>query len=234
MPNHSLLIFGASGMIGSEFLTQALADEEINRVTVILRKEIDIQHPKLRQIIHRDFLDYQNLINEFKSHTACIWALGISQTQVGKEDYIKITYDYTIQAAKAMLKVNPEMHFLFISGLGADVKEKSFTLFGRIKGRTEKVLSLLGCKRLLIVRPGGVQASKTNNNEPFLHKFISPFYTILNKLVPSLFITSNELAKVGVHILKNDYQTGTFSNNDLRKIMNNNLNRFPIKNTWLF
>src|ERR1700751_3810962 len=115
-----LILTGATGTAGSETLTQALLDKEVTEVIALQSKPLNIQHPKLKVIIDNDFLNYAGLESEFKNADACIWALGISQTQVSKAEYEVITYDYTVNAAKAMLAANPNITFVFLSGMGAD------------------------------------------------------------------------------------------------------------------
>lgn len=56
----------------------------------------------------------------------------------------RITHDYTLSAARAFKQLGtPEkpFSFVYISGEGADQAEKSWTLFGKVKGRTEKALA---------------------------------------------------------------------------------------------
>src|SRR5690242_13416322 len=113
-----LIITGATGMVGSEVLRQAITDNEIESITIIVRRPTDITHPKLKTILHQNFLDYSSLENEFKTNDALIWCLGISQNVVGKDEYIKITYDFAVAAAKAVVQSNNKLRFLFLSGRG--------------------------------------------------------------------------------------------------------------------
>jgi nucleoside-diphosphate-sugar epimerase len=108
-----LIITGATGMVGSEVLRQAISDNDIESITIIVRRATDITHPKLKTILHQNFLDYSNLTDVFKNNDAVIWCLGISQNQVNKEEYIKITYDYTVAFARDMLNANSNLAFLF-------------------------------------------------------------------------------------------------------------------------
>jgi hypothetical protein len=52
-----LVIVGATGMVGGYALRYALDNPSVGVVTVIGRKKLDISHPKLRQVLHRDFAD---------------------------------------------------------------------------------------------------------------------------------------------------------------------------------
>src|SRR5690349_11759517 len=99
----NLLITGATGMVGSEAVRQALLDPSIQRVTALVRRPLTIQHPKLQVVLHHDFLNYVGLEDLFRRHDACLWCLGISQTQVSTAEYRRITHDFTLASARAML-----------------------------------------------------------------------------------------------------------------------------------
>lgn len=201
-----IIVTGATGMVGSEVVRQALTDNDITKVTALVRRPLTIQHPKLDVIIHKDFLDYTSLADVFKDTDACIWCLGVSQLQVNKEEYIKITHDYTIEAAKAMMKAIPSVSFLFVSGAGADNTEKSKTIFAREKGRTENDLKKLSLKNLYIIRPGSIKPVNGYSNAPFAYRVgyavIKILYPVVKILSPSFIIKSTEIAKAVLHISK--------------------------------
>ena len=141
-----LILTGVTGFVGNEVLYQAINDSGIERVVAITRRPSGTSHAKLTEVVLRNFLDYSEIGEHLKAD-ACIWCLGVSQTEVDKEEYIRITHDYTLAAARAMFAANPRMQFCFVSGRGADQDEKSRTLFGKIKGRTEKDLQTLNEER---------------------------------------------------------------------------------------
>src|SRR5471032_1637194 len=137
-----IILTGATGFAGGEVLRQALLDPEIEQVTVLTRRTLGLSHAKLKELIVSDFLDYSNV--DLSGHDACIWCLGISQTQVREAEYIRITLDYTLAAARAMYAANPQLRFCFLSGRSADPEEQQKALFARIKGRAERQLAELG------------------------------------------------------------------------------------------
>jgi len=220
-----IIIFGATGVIGSECVRQAIQDKDIEQITVITRRDLDknITSDKLNIVTHTDFLDYNALLNVFTNHQGCIWALGISQTAVNESEYIKITYDYTLAAAKAMSSVNPDMRFVFVSGMGADSTEQSRFLFGRIKGKTENdLVKESGLKEIYTVRPGGVLSSQTNSNKPWYERSLQPLARVLKVFKPSWFITSIGLARAILYIVKNGHHATLFENQDLKDIISEN------------
>lgn len=216
-----LIITGVTGVAGSETLRQALVDPRITRVTAISRRPISLQHEKLRVIVIKDFLDYSPIMNDLKDHDACLWCLGVSQNQVkSDEEYHTITYEYAMTAAKVLLSVNPNIVFGFVSGMGADSTEKSKTLFARVKGKTENALLKLPFKKLYIFRPGGIQPIRKKENPIWYEYILNPIlFPLMRLFVPSMIITSVELAKVMIHILFNGAPKTVLENKDLRNII---------------
>ena len=121
---------------------------------------------------------------------------------MSKEEYHTITYDYTMEAAKAMLQANPSIAFVFVSGGGADSTEKSRTLFARVKGKTENALLRLPFKKLYMARPAGIKPIHQNRNAPLTNKIFIPLFPIFELLMPNLVISSVQLAKVLLHMAK--------------------------------
>ena len=197
-----IIITGATGMVGSEVVRQAILDDAITEITAIVRKPLSISHPKLKIVLHQNFLDYTALSETFKANDACLWCLGISQTQVNKEEYHTITYDYCVAAADAMLKVNPAINFIFLSGAGADSEEKSRTLFARVKGKTENALQKLPFKKLYIARPAAIRPIAKREKAPLFEKILRPLFPIFQLIIPSQIITSVDLAKALLHLAK--------------------------------
>ena len=152
-----LIVTGSTGTAGSELIRQAITDPDVEKITAISRRPLELSHPKLDVVLHHDFLDYSSLAEVFATHDACAWCLGISQSQVNRQAYEAITHDYAVAAATQMFQANPAISFLFLSGQGADPSEKSRVIFSRIKGKTENDLRKIGFKNLYIIRPGGIK-----------------------------------------------------------------------------
>lgn len=81
---------------GSAVLTNALASPLISHVTVLARRAPAVQSPKLTTIIvpsdeyPKGFDEIPpSLVERLRGADAVIWALGISQTQVSKEEFQK-------------------------------------------------------------------------------------------------------------------------------------------------
>jgi nucleoside-diphosphate-sugar epimerase len=216
-----LLLTGATGMVGGAVLQAALADPEVEHVTALVRTRLSISEPKLTVIEHKDFLDYSGLDRVFADHDTCVWCLGISQTRVKNDDeYTRITMDYTLAAAKAMLQANPAMKFLFLSGLGADSSESSRTLFARVKGKTENALLRLPFQtapnRLFIFRPGAITPGPDGNPRgPWAERMLYPFHPVLRKFFPAYFIKVGDLARIMLRVARHGTSKQILENRDL-------------------
>ncbi len=210
-----IIITGTTGTAGAETLTQALLDNEIKEVIELVRKPSGIKHAKLKTIVHNDFLNYSGLEAVFKNVDACIWCLGISQTQVSKNEYEVITYDYTIAAAKTMLASNPYITFVFLSGMGADSQEKSKTIFARVKGKTENALQKLNFKKLYSARPGGIVPVNPKKNMPW---YQAALLRTMGFIFPMYAIDTVLLAKAMLCLAKNRSDKFILENKDLKKL----------------
>jgi hypothetical protein len=76
-PPIRVIVTGATGTLGAELLDQCLAEPRIEGVTALVRKDLNISHPKLTVIKLEDFKDYSKVEDQLKNHHACYWALGI-------------------------------------------------------------------------------------------------------------------------------------------------------------
>ena len=118
----NVLIFGATGMVGREVLVQCLAAPMVDTVVAIGRRRSDVQHPKLREIEHRDFLDFSDLRAEFSQADVYIYCVGVYQGQVSKGQFWEITVDYLQALISALEQSNKDLRFCLFSAQGASIR----------------------------------------------------------------------------------------------------------------
>jgi len=136
----SVLLFGATGMVGQGVLRECLLDPEVQRVVTIGRAATGAQHLKLRQIVHPDLWHYAEIESGLSGFDACFFCLGVSSAGMKAEEYARITYGITMAAAETLSRLNPQMTFIYVSGAGTDSTEKGRTMWARVKGKTENAL----------------------------------------------------------------------------------------------
>ncbi len=61
------LIFGSSGMVGSEVLKEAIKNPDITEITVVNRRAINTDE-NIKEIVHSNFLDYSSIKDELIGH----------------------------------------------------------------------------------------------------------------------------------------------------------------------
>ncbi|KAJ5551610.1 hypothetical protein N7535_000445 [Penicillium sp. DV-2018c] len=175
-----LILTGATGLVGSSVLDAMLKSTAVSKISILSRGPVrmaeDVKDPRVHVIIHKDFETYEpRLLGQLKDADGCVWALGTSQNNVTKEQYVKITKDYTMAAANAFSTIRPSGHpfrFIHVSGEGATQDPGRFSaLFARVKGETEALLGTLSEQnpniRIDSVRPAFV--------DPATHDAIKPY-----------------------------------------------------------
>ncbi len=152
-----VVLFGATGMIGQGVLRECLLDPDVTNVLSVARRPTGKSDEKLREIVHQDFTDFSSIANELAGYDACLFCLGVSSAGMSEEEYTRVTYDAAVAAAKTLLKQNPALTFVFVSGMGTDSTEHGKTMWARVKGRTENALLSMPFKGAYMVRPAAIQ-----------------------------------------------------------------------------
>lgn len=155
-----IVVFGASGLIGQGVLLQSLDHPKVDEVLSVGRRTLELDHPKLRQIAHDDFLDFSQIAEELSDLQACFWCLGTASSGVDEATYRRITYDFAMAAAEVLHERNPELCFCFVSGAGTDESEKGRMMWARVKGATENALRRIGFARLHLFRPAFIKSTR--------------------------------------------------------------------------
>jgi uncharacterized protein YbjT (DUF2867 family) len=193
----NVLLFGATGMIGQGVLRECLHDDRVKAVVVVTRTPLGFSHPKLRELIHRDFADFSALVGEFATVDACFFCLGITSAGMGEDAYRRVTYDYTLAAARAM-PAKPTLTFIYVSGEGTDSTEKGRAMWARVKGRTENALLAMPF-RAFMFRPAYIQpmhgaVAKTAWYR-WLYTGLSWLYPLLSRVIPLHVTTTQNMGR---------------------------------------
>lgn len=145
-----VILTGATGLVGSGVLDAMIKMKDIKKISILSRRPVPMadnaNNPRIHVIIHQDFETYDSeLLDKLKGAKGCVWALGISSTQVGTDEYIKITKNFSLAAARAFQTLaSPEQpfNFVYVSGSGANTEPGIFSqLFSRVKGEVEVALA---------------------------------------------------------------------------------------------
>jgi uncharacterized protein YbjT (DUF2867 family) len=202
-----VIIFGATGMVGQGVLRECLLSNDVTSVLTAGRSATGQQHPKLREITLTDLSNLEAVEKEGTDYDACFFCLGVSSAGMNEQDYTRVTYDLTLSVARMLIRVNPGMTFIYVSGTGTDSSEKGRSMWARVKGRTENDLLKLGFKGAYMFRPGYIQPLDGIKTKTPLYRvfyaILAPLYPVLKWLAPSYVTTTRNLGRamirVGLH-----------------------------------
>ncbi len=209
------IIFGASGMVGTEVLSECLSNDYITTVVSVVRKASGIEHPKLTEIEHLDYTDYSALSMDLMDADVCYFCIGVYQNRVSKEMLWEITVDYVAALILKFEDLNLKVRFCLFSAQGADPRERTPMLFAKAKGRAERILF----------------ESKIGDSYAFRAGFINPvkksgisglalfFFRIVYKILPSVGINADDLGKTMVEVGIRGHEMKIFENRDLRTMI---------------
>jgi nucleoside-diphosphate-sugar epimerase len=179
----NVLITGASGMIGKGVLLECIKIPLIKSITLINRSPIDVQNPKIREIILQDFMEIDSIKNQLQDIDACFHCMGVSAMGMNEMQYTRLTFDITKKLADACFELNPKMTFNYVSGAGTDRSEKGRQMWARIKGKTENYILARGFAKSYMFRPGLIIPE---NGIKSRTKLYQRMYTILRPVFPVL------------------------------------------------
>ena len=196
------IIFGSTGLIGSQLLNILLQDDEYSTIKAVVRSPISISHKKLEVIVN-DLTNISSL-KENISGDRCFFCIGTTKSQTpNKNEYRRIEYDIPDQIASIAKKNNVNC-FLYISSLGSNPNTNNTYL--KNKGEVEEKLKGLNFKQLTIVKPSILLGKRSKFR---LGEFLSQrifvllsflFVGPLKKVKP---INSKQVAKAMAFIAKN-------------------------------
>jgi len=209
-----VILFGATGMVGKSVLRQCLLDAEVESVLSIGRAGSGVSHPKLRDLVRPNMFAFDAEPSELVGYDACFFCLGVSSVGMSEADYTHLTYDLTLGWAHALARANPDMRFLYVSGMGTGGK----AMWAQVKGRTENdLLALLPQAKMIrlgALRPMHGESSKAPGGGVLL-ALLSPLWPLFQRFFPDSVITSEELGRAMIRVARGDAQKRVLESRDL-------------------
>ena len=216
------ILFGATGMVGQGVLRECLLDSTVESVLAVGRSPTGQRHPKLRDIIHADFLDFSGLEAQLSGCEACFFCLGVSSIGMDEARYRRLTYDITMAAATMLARLNAGMVFIYVSGRGTDSSERGSLMWARIKGKTENDLLKLPFKAAYMFRPAGIQPlhgvrSKTGWVQA-IYVATAPLLSLLNRVAPNYMTTTEQVGRAMIRVARNGYPKPVLESEDINRL----------------
>ena len=186
-------LIGATGLIGNYLLDELLNDPFFNTVRILIRRPLDISHPKLEKKIV-DFNDSDSILVALSNSDVVFCSIGTTQRKVkgDKDAYRKIDFDIPVKVAR-FCKMTGCEKFILVSSVGANSKSKSFYL--KLKGEVEDAVESVGLNSVHIMRPSMLLGDRKESRfgESIGKVIITPF----SFLIPSKYkpIQARDVAK---------------------------------------
>jgi len=210
-----VIITGVTGMVGEGVLLECLQNPAIGHVLAVGRRRYSITHPKLNQLIVPDMFDLNEVKDSLSGYDACFFCAGISSLGLKEPEYTRITYDLTLSFAQTLVKRNPQMTFIYVSGAHTDSTEQGRSMWARVKGRTENALAALPFKKVYNFRPGLMKATQGQKNIPGVYKFFSWLYPVVKTLSPNSASTLSDVGKAMINSVIQGYPKSTMEVSDI-------------------
>jgi uncharacterized protein YbjT (DUF2867 family) len=183
-----VLIFGGTGMAGSGVLQSCLVAPLVTEVRAVVRRPLKLEHPKLRPVLHGDFLDYSAIETAFAGVDLCLFCLGISVSQVsGEAEYRRITRDFALAAAQALRAASPGASFHYVSGGSAGLDSRM--MWARVKAEAER--DLIAGFGAFCVRPAAIDG-EPGPSSPLAYRYLRWIYPVFRPF-RGLYIRSTDI-----------------------------------------
>jgi uncharacterized protein YbjT (DUF2867 family) len=212
----SVLLLGATGLVGAELLRQLLADQTVGRVVALTRRPLENAG---LDTLRNEIVDFNRLSDhaELFAVDQIVCALGTTIKQAGSQDAFRhVDFDIPLAAAKLGVEHGVK-DFLLVSALGASARSRVF--YNRVKGELEDALRTLPFRSVTIARPSmliGIRAEPRVGEEVAKRLgWMAPgrYKPIRASRVAAALVAAARSAEPGMRILESD-ELQRFSAND--------------------
>ncbi|MGO4256780.1 hypothetical protein [Marmoricola sp. RAF53] len=149
------VIAGGSGLVGGHLLALLLEDPTWDHVVSVGRRELDLEHPKLAQLL----VPFP-AIGELPHSDDVFCCLGTTLKKAGGRNAFRvIDHDSVIALAGSAFR-NGASQFLHVTALGASPRSKIF--YNKVKGDTEYFVEAMGIPTTVAFRPSMIDGQRAD------------------------------------------------------------------------
>lgn len=155
----SVVLAGATGLVGRELLAGLLADPDVAQVHVLVRRPFAQRHPRL--VVHLvDFAGLPALPPVDEAYLALGTTIKVAGSQAA---FRAVDFDANLAVARAAHAAGARRIGL-VSAMGADAGSGVF--YSRVKGELEQALDTLALDALVIARPSMLAGDRAALGQP--------------------------------------------------------------------
>lgn len=195
-----VIITGVTGMVGEGVLLECLEAPEVERVLAVSRRPSGHSHPKLRECLIPDFREPLAFEAELSGYDACFYCAGVSSLGMSEADYTRITYETPLRFAERLLRLNPGMVLVHVTGAHTDGTERGKVMWARVKGRAENALMALPFRGVYNFRPALMKPVAGQRHIKRAHQWGLTLYPLLKLWFPAL--TLHQVARAMINAVR--------------------------------
>jgi uncharacterized protein YbjT (DUF2867 family) len=218
----NVVLFGATGMVGQGALRECLLDEGVHRVLAVGRAATGQHHEKLREVVVPDVADLSAVEGELVGFDACLFCLGATSAGMSEAEYTRLTYDLTVAVARTLLRLNPGMTFVFVSGAGTDGSERGRVMWARVKGKAENAVLGMGFAAAYVFRPAAIiPLHGITSRTRWIRVAITvlrPVFPALKALFPNHVTTTEQLGRAMLKVAREDFSKPVIEARDIVRV----------------
>ena len=200
----NVVLFGSTGMVGQGVLRECLLDSRVTRVVTVGRTPTGQVHAKLRELAVPDLFDLATIEAELGGLDACLFSAGVSAVRLSEATYSRVNHDLPLSVARTLLRLNPALTFVYVSGKGTDATERGRVMWARVKGRTENALRRLPFKATYMFRPALIVPMHGIKSRTTLYRIfytlVGPILPLVGRLAPAYVTTTERLARAMITV----------------------------------
>ncbi len=213
-----VIITGATGMVGEGVMLECVENPAVSEILLVSRKAYGALPPKVKELVVPDFMKVENAAGELAGYDACFFCAGVSSVGKSEADYTRITYDTTLHFAETLVKVNPGIAFVYVSGAGTDSTEKGRLMWARVKGRTENALTRVGFRAEYNFRPGFMKAMPGQKNLQLSYRAFAWLYPVLRVVASNYASTLQGVGRAMIRCAAEGYSKTVLEVKDINAL----------------
>lgn len=217
-----VIIYGATGMVGQGALRQCLNDAQVEAVLAVGRTATGVQHPKLKELLMLDLADYSHFDAALSGYDACFFCLGTTVAGKTEAEYRRVTQGFTLAAAETLLRLNPQMIFVYVSAEGADSSEKGPLMWARVRGELENALLRMPFKCVYILRPAFIQPMDGEQSKTpayrMMYNAFRPLLGAIKRLFPTYATDTRVLGRAMIILARSGSRINILRSRDINEM----------------
>lgn len=214
-PLGRVLLTGATGMVGSSVLAALLNAESATEVVSLGRRISGRDHSKLTEVTFTDFGNPGAYAPYLTGVDTVFHCLATYSARVSRDMYSEITVDWLSALLRACQATVPDATFCLFSAQGARPDGGGMSYALQLKGKAETALFASNLDRKFAFRPGYIAPTGSSRWKPADYLF-----TPLHRVIPSIGVTSDELAQAMLSTATHDSRSfAVLENGEMRSLL---------------